>query len=106
MRLVVLYIFLFIISIFAYASTADDINRLREAADSLHSVGRTDSAAIVGAQAVQLALKQGDALQIVGARSSQGVYLRSLGRIEEALESYEQALQIVTSDEFRRDPSQ
>lgn len=92
----------------AYA--ADDqmaeIAFLRETADSLHNVGRTDSAAIIGAKAIKLAESSGDPTQIVGTRSAQGVFLRSLGRIDEALESYEGALSIITSGEFREHPDQ
>ena len=58
-----------------------EIARLRESADSLHRVGRTDSAVVVGAKALMLANESGDLAQIVGTHSSQGVFLRSLGRM-------------------------
>lgn len=77
---------------------------LREAADSLHSIGRTDSAAIVGEHAISMADQSGIAAQIVGTRAAQGVYLRSLGRIDEALARYGEALEIVTSGQFRQNP--
>ena len=83
-----------------------EIARLRESADSLHRVGRTDSAVVVGAKALMLANESGDLAQIVGTHSSQGVFLRSLGRIDEALKSYEDALAIVTSGQFRENPDQ
>lgn len=83
-----------------------EIARLRESADSLHRVGRTDSAVVVGAKALMLANESGDLAQIVGTHSSQGVFLRSLGRIDEALKSYEDALEIVTSGQFRENPDQ
>lgn len=90
------------------ASTANDvlpeIARLREVADSLHSIGRTDSAAIVGSKAVKLAEASTDPTQIVGTRAAQGVFLRSLGRIDEALECYDGALAIITSGKFRDNP--
>ncbi|MDE6291281.1 MAG: hypothetical protein K2M16_07095 [Muribaculaceae bacterium] len=82
------------------------IARMREVADSLHSIGRTDSAAIVGEKAIRLAEASGDLTQIVGTRSAQGVFLRSLGRIDEALESYDGALEIITSGKFRENPDQ
>lgn len=41
---------------------------------------------------------------MVGAHSSQGVFLRSLGKVDEALASYEKALEIVTSGAFRENP--
>lgn len=91
---------------FSEPESIEDIARLREAADSLHCIGRTDSAAIVGEKAIRLAEKSGDLTQIVGTRSAQGVFLRSLGRIDEALESYEGALEIITSGKFRENPDQ
>lgn len=99
--------FIVLFPAFAYASVKEtaEIARLREIADSLHSIGRTDSAAIIGQQAILLAEKSGDPVCIVGANSSQGVFLRSLGRIDEALKRYETALAIVTSGKFRENPS-
>lgn len=88
------------------ASVSDEVARLRACADSLHSVGRTDSAVIVGEKAVALALKSGDSTLIVGSRASQGVFLRSTGDVDGALRQYEEALSIVTADEFRRNPDQ
>lgn len=90
------------------AAPADmaEIATLREIADSLHSVGRTDSAAIVGAEAIKLAEKSGNPTMLVGTYSAQGVYLRSLGKVDEALKCYESALEIVTSGEFRENPDQ
>ena len=89
----------------ALSGVTEEIASLREAADSLHGVGKTDSAVIVGERAIRLAEKSGDKVQMVGTFAGQGVYLRSLGRIDEALKSYEKGLEIVTSGEFRRDPS-
>ena len=91
---------------FAYADDIAEIAHLRETADSLHSIGRTDSAAIVGEQAILLADKCGDPTQIVGTNAAQGVFLRSLGRIDEALQRYEDALAIITSGKFRENPDQ
>ncbi|MDE6498542.1 MAG: hypothetical protein K2L21_07775 [Muribaculaceae bacterium] len=88
----------------ARAASTEEIAAMRETADSLHSIGRTDSAAIVGAQAIEMAVEAGDPVQIVGARTAQGVFLRSLGRVDEALKSYESALEIVTSGAFRENP--
>ena len=75
-----------------------------EVADSLHSIGRTDSAAIVGERTISLATVSGNPTYKVAAHSAQGVYLRSLGRIDEALEHYNTALSIVTSGAFRENP--
>lgn len=99
-----LLLLLSFVSSFAKPARIDEIVRLREVADSLHAVGRTDSAKIVGEQAVRLAVESGDPTQIVGTHAAQGVFLRSLGMIDEALESYGAALEIVTSGKFRQNP--
>ena len=90
-------------------ANTDKINEvviLLEAADSLHSIGRTDSAVVVGQRAVTLANECNEPTLIVGANSATGVYLRSLGKIDEALESYGAALEIITSGQFRENPDQ
>lgn len=94
------------ITSFASANEIAEIARLRETADSLHSIGRTDSAAIVGEKAIKLADKFGNPTQIVGTNAAQGVFLRSLGRIDEAMQKYETALAIITSGKFREKPDQ
>lgn len=105
-------VFALVLGVFTFIAAAasapkqEEIVRLLEVADSLHSVGRTDSAAVVGKSAIELARDYGDPMLIVGAHSTQGVYLRSLGRIDEALESYDRALEIVTSEQFRENPGQ
>lgn len=101
-----LALFLTCVSAHALPSQIEEIAHLRETADSMHSVGRTDSASIVCNQAIKLAHKSGDFTQIVGTHSSQGVFLRSLGQIDEALKHYEAALEIVTSPDFRKNPGQ
>ncbi len=106
-RLVLLGIFISIFSVsFASEAIFERIGALREAADSLHSIGMTDSAAVVGREAILLAEKSGDPTQIVGTHAAQGVFLRSLGKVKEALESYETALEVVTSGKFRENPDQ
>ncbi len=97
-----------ITSVITYASANDiaEIARLRATADSLHSIGRTDSAAIIGEKAIWLADKSGNPTQIVGTNAAQGVFLRSLGRIDDALQRYEAALAIITSGKFRENPDQ
>lgn len=91
---------------FLNARSVQEIDRLRETADSLHGVGQTEEAIRVGRQAIELAEKSGDPVQIVGTHSAQGVFLRSTGRIDEALESYDRALRIATSEAFRENPDQ
>lgn len=108
MRTIFVSLFLTITSVISFASANDieEIGRLRETADSLHSIGRTDSAAIVGERAISLADKIGDPTQIVGTNAAQGVFLRSLGRVDEAMQRYETALSIITSGKFRENPDQ
>lgn len=88
------------------AHSFQDINNLREKADSLHSVGQTEEAIKTGEEAIKLAEESGNQIQIVGTHAAQGVFLRSMGRIEEALQSYDRALQIITSEAFRQNPNQ
>lgn len=108
MKMIVLSLLMAITSVITYASANDiaEIARLRATADSLHSIGRTDSAAIIGEKAIWLADKSGDPTQIVGTNAAQGVFLRSLGRIDDALQRYEAALAIITSGKFRENPDQ
>ena len=101
-RLIVLSALFTSLVVFAANDRITEIAALRETADSLHGIGRTDSAVIVGARAVGLAQESGDLTQIVGANAAQGVFLRSLGRIDEALQCYDTALEIVTSGQFPR----
>ena len=98
--------FLLTFSVPSFSVEISEIASLREIADSLHSIGRTDSAAIVGERAVKLARESGDSTQIVGANASLGVFLRSLGKIDEALKHYDEALAVVTSSSFREHPDQ
>ena len=86
------------------AQSLSEINTLREKADSLHSVGQTEEAIKVGAEAIKLAEQNGYQIQIVGTHAAQGVFLRFMGRIDDALQSYNKALQIVTDETFRENP--
>ncbi len=108
MKQILTLLLLVLSSAVAVASPSEiaEIARLRDVADSLHSVGRTDSAITVGEQAIALADKYGDPTQIVGTNASQGVFLRSSGRVDEALKKYEKALSIITSGQFRENPDQ
>lgn len=105
-QLILIVCILTSLAAFSEPVSIEEIAMLREVADSLHSIGRTDSSAIVGQRAIKLAEASGDLIQIVGTRSAQGVFLRSLGRIDEALESYDGALEIITSGKFRENPDQ
>ncbi|MGN0206943.1 MAG: ATP-binding protein [Muribaculaceae bacterium] len=88
----------------AKAEAFDELARSYAIADSLHSIGRTDSAVVVGAETIALAKKTDNPTMLLVAYSSQGVYLRSLGRIEEAFDTYGKALDIVNSGVFGDNP--
>lgn len=87
----------------ATVSDEEEYAALRALADSLHSVGSTDSAIKQAELACNLARRSGKASWILGAHSSLGVFLRSVGKVDEALAHYDEAMQIATTDEFRRD---
>ena len=88
------------------AQSFPEIDNLREMADSLHSIGQTEEAIKIGEKAIKLAEESGNQIQIVGTHASHGVFLRSMGRINDALRSYDKALQIITSEKFRDNPNQ
>ncbi|MCH5231525.1 MAG: hypothetical protein J1F43_06990 [Muribaculaceae bacterium] len=88
------------------AQSLSEINNLREKADSLHSIGQTEEAIKTGEEAIKLAEESGNQIQIVGTHAAQGVFLRSMGRIDAALRSYDKALEIATSETFRENPNQ
>lgn len=102
--LLVLVTLIFTVPLLAGENPRQEIARLKAVADSLHSVGRTDSALLLGARAIELAEKTADPTLMVSTHSSQGVFLRSSGNIEEALANYDAALAIVTSGQFRENP--
>lgn len=85
----------------ATGSNRDKIARLMEMADSLHGMGQSDSAIIVANEAAGIAARDNDRNMILTVHSSLGVYLRSTGKIEEALACYDKAMDIVTGPEFR-----
>lgn len=84
----------------------EEIAALRSEADSLHSIGKTDSAIIVCERAIELAERSEIPTMIVGTHAGQGVFLRSTGKIDEALEHYSKALDIVTSGIFGENPDE
>ncbi|MDE6301687.1 MAG: hypothetical protein K2M19_08225 [Muribaculaceae bacterium] len=105
MKYILSALFLLLSSVgYAAADTRDEIEHLMEVTDSLHGAGRTDSAALVGARAIELSHELGDPTLIIGTHANQGVYLRSLGKVNEALASYDAALAIATSEQFRDNP--
>ena len=103
-RLVFIILAAFSLSAVAESKVEQEIAALRAEADSLHSIGKSDSAIIVGEKAVRLAEKSGEKVKVLGALAGQGVYLRSVGRIDDALNSYGAAMEIATSEDFLSNP--
>ena len=68
----------------------------------LHSEGKNDSALAVAAEAAEAALRGRDTVALVGLYSSMGVYLRTMGRLDEALARYGEALAMCTTEGYRR----
>ena len=103
-RLLFIFLAVFSLSSAAVGKEDQEIAALRAEADSLHSIGKSDSAIIVGEKALRLAEKSGNKVEVLGALTGQGVYLRSVGRIEEALSNYNAAMEIVTTEDFLSNP--
>lgn len=76
----------------AVASPTDSLELLSARADSLYAAGLVDSALSTGRRFLQLAEARHDTLPMVSGYSSQGVYLRSSGRTDEAVKAYDKAL--------------
>lgn len=76
----------------AQAKTTQELEQLTFAADSLYSLGQIDAALAISEKIIRLAEQTGDEAAITSSYTSQGVYLRSSGRIEEAVKAYDTAL--------------
>lgn len=85
-----------------HAAADRETQRLQTQADALHAKGQTDSAITVARRMLTRATELRDTASAVGAGSALGVYLRSQGRLEEALKSYDNALRLVTTPSFAR----
>lgn len=88
---------------FSCTVMADDIAGLREKADVMHVQGKNDSAVIVADEALRMAVASGDRCAQVGLHSSMGVYLRTMGKTDDALRHYNAALELCTDGAFRRE---
>lgn len=92
---------------FLFAAPPSKIEKLTETADTYYQTGKIDSALWAIDQAIQQALTNKDTCSMVSCYTSQGVYLRSSGKIPEAVASYDKALQLAiclpeTSEENRQ----
>ena len=99
-RRIFVTVFLVLSAVAAYC--AADVDGLRRRADALHSEGKNDSALAVAAEAAEAALSGRDTVALVGLYSSMGVYLRTMGRLDEALARYGEALAMCTTEGYRR----
>ena len=79
--------------------TLDD---MRQKADALHAEGKNDSAVVVAEKALAEAIADGDTAAIVGLNSSLGVYLRTMGKLDEALKRYGEAMKLCTTEAYKR----
>lgn len=82
-------------------AAADKLSELRQKADALHGGGKNDSALIVAREALDMATKSRNTTAIVGINSSMGVYLRTMGKTDEALRHYNEAMKLCTTAEFK-----
>lgn len=92
---------------FLFSASPSKIEKLTETADTYYQTGKIDSALWAIDQAIQQALADKDTCHIVSCYTSQGVYLRSSGKIPEAVAAYDKALQLAarlpeTSEENRQ----
>ena len=104
MRLILSIVVAMLTLMGAKAEALDEFARSYVIADSLHSIGRTDSAVMVGAETIALAKGMNNSTMLVAAHSSQGVFLRSLGLVDETLDIYGKALDISNSGVFGDNP--
>ncbi|WP_308762701.1 tetratricopeptide repeat protein [uncultured Bacteroides sp.] len=89
-----IFTFLFGLSCFLLSASPSKIEKLTETADAFYQAGKPDSALWAIGQAIQQALTNKDTCSIVSCYTSQGVYLRSSGKIPEAIAAYDKALQL------------
>lgn len=86
----------------AAASGAETLDGLRRKADRLHAEGKNDSAITVAERALDIAMSHTDTTAIIGINSSMGVFLRTAGRLDDALKRYDTAMRICTTESFKR----
>lgn len=89
-----LFILLWCIPGFLFSVTPKpDVEKLTETADTYYQAGKVDSALWAIEQALQLAMTEKDTCAMMSCYTSQGVYLRSSGKLTEAIAAYDKALQ-------------
>ena len=95
---------LFLLSVITCAAAhgGETLDALRQKADALHAEGKNDSALVVAKEALAMASEVGDTTAMVGVNSSLGVYLRTMGKLDEALRHYGEAMKMCTTEAFKR----
>lgn len=89
-----IFILLWCIPGFLFSITPKpDVEKLTETADTYYQAGKVDSALWAIEQALQLAMTEKDTCAMMSCYTSQGVYLRSSGKLTEAIAAYDKALQ-------------
>lgn len=89
-----IFILLWCIPGFLFSVTPKpDVEKLTETADTYYQAGKVDSALWAIEQALQLAMTEKDTCVMMSCYTSQGVYLRSPGKLTEAIAAYDKALQ-------------
>lgn len=89
-----IFILLWCIPSFLFSvSPKPDVEKLTEMADTYYQTGKIDSALWSIEQALQLAMTEKDTCAMMSCYTSQGVYLRSSGKLTEAIAAYDKALQ-------------
>lgn len=89
-----IFILLWCIPGFLFSVTPKpDVEKLTETADTYYQAGKVDSALWAIEQALQLAMIEKDTCAMMSCYTSQGVYLRSSGKLTEAIAAYDKALQ-------------
>ena len=89
-----IFILLWCIPGFLFSVTPKpDVEKLTETADTYYQAGKVDSALWAIEQALQLAMTENDTCVMMSCYTSQGVYLRSSGKLTEAIAAYDKALQ-------------
>lgn len=89
-----IFILLWCIPGFLFPSASKlNVEKLTETADAYYQAGKVDSALWTMEQALQLTITEKDTCAMMSCYTSQGVYLRSSGKLTEAVAAYDKALQ-------------
>ena len=102
MKTLKMFLTLLLVLVCAAAYGGGTLDGLRQKADALHAEGKNDSAVIVAEKALAEAVVNGDTTAIVGLNSSLGVYLRTMGKLDEALKHYGEAMKLCTTEAYKR----